>query len=112
MPALMTASWQGGCKDRWVMEERPGTGPPGSSSPAPSLPHAGGGRLQDCLPVRCQIEMNVSSPRRAEDSDASTPLAPTAASATRALPWAPEDSVKVKLAAPCSPAPPTHPVQG
>lgn len=79
-----------------------------SISPAPSLPHAGGGRLQDCLPVCCQIEMNVSSRLPAGDSNASTLPAPTAASARRALPWAPEDNVKVKLVAPSSPAPPTH----
>lgn len=47
----------------------------------------------------------MSSLLSAEDSSASTHLAPTTASAKRALPWAPEDSVKVKLAAPSNPCP-------
>lgn len=90
---LSTSSWWWG--------GGPGVGRWSSTSPAASC---GAGRLQDLSPSVLQIEMSVSSPLPAQDSDASTPPARTAASARRALPWGPEDSVKVKLPAACCPS--------
>lgn len=57
-------------------------------------------KARTCLLLCHQIEMNVSSLLHVRDNDVSTPPAPTVASARRALPWASEDNVKVKLLLP------------